>query len=114
MVGAPSTGLRHALVDLDPMVQRTCRLPPLLAAAAHMLAGPFLLAQVEGREPLKDGGHRPCTAMVQRATPSLLWSFSTLTDRTTARRASFRAISTRALSTRTLSGGIGREAGLLI
>ena len=26
-------GWRHALVDLDPTVQRTCRLPPLLAAA---------------------------------------------------------------------------------
>ena len=52
-------GWRHALVDLDPVVQRACRLPALLAAAGRMLGGPFFLCQVEGREPLPDAGRQP-------------------------------------------------------
>jgi hypothetical protein len=52
-------GWRHALVDLDPTVQRACRLSPLLGAAGQMLGGPFFLSQVEGRAPLPNGGHQP-------------------------------------------------------
>lgn len=43
---------RHSQLDLDPDVQRICRLPALIDGVRRILKQPFFLAQVEGREPI--------------------------------------------------------------
>ena len=49
---------RHALVDHDPSVLAVCRLPRLLAVVGELIGERFFLSQVEGREPLAQGGHQ--------------------------------------------------------
>lgn len=48
---------RHAQVDLDPAIQAICRLPAVLDAAVQLIAAPFFLMQVEGRDPCP--GNKP-------------------------------------------------------
>ena len=49
---------RHALVDLDPQVMSVCRLPAVMTAVGMLIGERFFLSQVEGREPLAQGGHQ--------------------------------------------------------
>lgn len=49
---------RHSWLDLDARVRAVCRLPEVLAAVGTLMGERFFLSQVEGREPLAEGGHQ--------------------------------------------------------
>lgn len=85
---------RYSMLDDDPKIQAVCRLPQLLAVAGELIGERFFLSQVEGREPVANGGHQQLHRDLSAQRPgdiAVALAFLTITAPRTARHGSFLA-----------------------
>lgn len=73
-------GMRHAFLDNDAQTRSFCLSPRLLAAVAHLIAGRFFLAAIQGRDPLKGGGQQPLHRDWPEGEPGMVQMLAYLDD----------------------------------
>lgn len=71
---------RHAQVDLDPAVLAICHLPAVLDCAARIIAAPYFLAQVEGRDPRPGNAAQPLHRDLELSDPRCAVAIAFLDD----------------------------------